>query len=30
MFYRSLADLVLLLHFGFVAFVALGGLLVLR
>jgi Protein of Unknown function (DUF2784) len=30
MFYRSLADLVLLLHFGFVAFVVLGGLLVLR
>jgi hypothetical protein len=30
MFYRSLADLVLLLHFGFVAFVALGGLLVWR
>ena len=30
MFYRSLADLVLLLHLGFVAFVALGGLLVLR
>jgi hypothetical protein len=30
MVYRSLADLVLLLHFGFVAFVALGALLVLR
>jgi hypothetical protein len=30
MVYRSLADLVLLLHFGFVAFVVLGGLLVLR
>lgn len=27
--YRSLADAVLLLHFAFVAFVALGGLLVL-
>lgn len=28
--YSALADLVLLLHFGFVLFVALGGLLVLR
>jgi hypothetical protein len=30
MFYRVLADLVVLLHFAFVAFVVLGGLLVLR
>jgi len=30
MFYRWLADAVLLLHFAFVAFVALGGLFVLR
>ena len=28
--YRALADLVLVAHFGFVVFVALGGLLVLR
>ena len=30
MLYRSLADLVVLVHFGFVLFVVLGGLLVLR
>lgn len=30
MVYRLLADLVLLVHLGFVAFVVLGGLLVLR
>lgn len=30
MLYRVLADLVMLLHFGFVLFVALGALLVLR
>ena len=30
MFYRLLADAVVLLHFAFVVFVALGGLLVLR
>ena len=30
MLYRALADLVLLLHLGFVLFVVLGGLLVLR
>ena len=30
LFYRLLADAVLLLHFAFVAFVALGGLLVLH
>ena len=30
MLYRWSADLVLLLHFGFVAFVVLGGVLVLR
>ena len=30
MVYRLLADLVVLLHFAFVAFVVLGGLLVLR
>ena len=30
MLYRALADLVLLLHLGFVLFVALGGLLILR
>lgn len=28
--YRALADAVLVLHFGFIAFVALGGLLALR
>ncbi len=30
MFYRFLADLVLVVHLGFVLFVALGGVLVLR
>lgn len=30
MIYRALADLVVLVHFGFVLFVVLGGLLVLR
>jgi len=30
MAYRALADTVLVLHFAFIAFVALGGLLVLR
>lgn len=30
MIYRLLADLALLLHFGFILFVVLGGLLVLR
>lgn len=30
MAYRTLADLIVLLHFGFVLFVVLGGLLVLR
>ena len=30
MLYRSLADLVLVAHFAFVAFVVLGGLVVLR
>ncbi len=30
MFYRLLADLVVLVHFGFVLFVVLGGLLALR
>ena len=30
MVYRSLADLVLFIHFGFIVFVVLGGLLALR